>query len=141
MDQIHISFDKHNWNVAISRMIDLVNELNKYDYIDVDIWKNYIKMLAPFAPFISEELWNCLGEKFSVHSERYPQKYMVSNEVKKCEIIVTINGKKRGKFVVTKISKKVIIEKAIFIASKYGVNKESKYKYINGKLVNFILKK
>jgi leucyl-tRNA synthetase len=52
-------------------------------------------VLSPFAPFLSEELWDNLGHKESVHRQDYPafdEKYLIEDEK---EYPVCINGKKR----------------------------------------------
>ena len=58
----------------------------------------FLKLLAPFAPHISEELWASLGNKKSVHFEPWPsydEKVAVSSPV---TIVVQVGGKTRGSF-------------------------------------------
>ena len=92
------------FNTAIARMMELVNELYVYikdskrfnaDFFNQTI-ETLITILAPFAPHISEELWQKLGHETSVHDLSWPEfdeKALVkSNQI----ITVQINGKVRA---------------------------------------------
>jgi len=73
-----------------------VNEMKKLDSHKEEILLPVIKLIAPFAPFISEELWEKAGEEGSVHHAAFPEyddKYLKETKVK---YPVCINGKKRG---------------------------------------------
>lgn len=140
IDQIERSFGDYNWNVAISRMMDLVNEINKDENVDISIWKNFIRMLAPFAPFITEELWEMVGEKESVHKQDYPSKIDYEEVVDEISIAITVNGKKRGEISVLPDAKEnVIVSQARTKVQGNGVKENTKYVYIDKKLVNFIV--
>jgi len=70
--------------------------MKKNDSHKKDILTPMVKLIAPFAPFIAEELWSKLGNSGSVHHEEYPafeEKYLKESTVK---YPVCINGKKRG---------------------------------------------
>ena len=87
----HLSF-----NTAISAMMVFVNDMKKNDSHKKDILTPMVKLIAPFAPFLAEELWSKLGNSGSVHHEEYPafdEKYLKESTVK---YPVCINGKKRG---------------------------------------------
>lgn len=136
---INRSFTDYKWNVAISRIMDLVNEVNKVEFVDIDIWKDIIKMIAPFAPFIAEELWEIVGEKDSVHIQSYPVPFENIEKTKKT-VAITINGKKRATIQVEDgNNEKEILLCAIDQVSSYGVNSGTKYVYVEGKVINFII--
>ena len=86
-----------NFNTAISAFMILVNmaekvELSKGDYEII------LKLLAPFAPHMTEEIWADIGNKKSIHLERWPaydSKKIISDEI---IIVVQINGKPRANF-------------------------------------------
>jgi len=94
--------DALKMNTAISQLMIFVNELKLKDQIDKEIWKGFIKCLAPFAPFLAEELWQEINgykewkNENSVHLSAWP-KYN-ENLIKEDKIIipVQINGKVRG---------------------------------------------
>jgi len=140
ISQINRSFHEYNWNVAISRIMDFVSEVNKDENVDITIWKDFIKLFAPFAPFITEELWEMTGEKQSVHLQKYPVLIEYVKKDSKIKIVITIDGKRRGEIETDeKINEVSIIKEAIKVVDKYGITSETKYTYIKGRIINFTL--
>ena len=61
----------------------------------------YLKMLAPVAPHIAEELWtNHLGKPYSIHQQRWPKVDEAAAKEDVIEIPVQINGKVRDRIIV-----------------------------------------
>jgi leucyl-tRNA synthetase len=84
------------FNTAISAMMIFVNEANKWDQLPREIIEEFLKLLAPFAPHISEELWTRLGHDQSIAYEGWPE---FNEEYLKEDTImypVQVNGKMRG---------------------------------------------
>lgn len=86
------------YNTAISSLMILMNDLEKQSSLEIENWKLVIKLLAPFAPHISEELWNQLGEKKSVHSAKWPKFNPKFIKEETFTLIVQINSKVRDQF-------------------------------------------
>lgn len=94
--------ERYNFNTAISAIMELVNALHQYrEHQDQhaglvrEVVLNTLKLLAPFAPHITEELWSRMGMTGSVHDQTWPgydPAALVRDEV---EIAVQINGKLR----------------------------------------------
>jgi leucyl-tRNA synthetase len=62
-----------SFNTGISAMMILVNDIEKNNnQISVDDYKQFLKLLAPFAPHITEEIWEMLGEQGSIHLSDWP---------------------------------------------------------------------
>jgi leucyl-tRNA synthetase len=94
--------ERFSLNTSVSAFMVCVNELKRLDCHKFDILEPLVRLLAPFAPFITEELWSALGQKGSVHHATYPElnpDYLVSDTV---EYPVCINGKKRDDLAVSK---------------------------------------
>ena len=73
-----------------------VNELRKLKTNKRAILEPMVRMIAPFAPFLSEELWSQLGNNTSVHLAQFPEydeSYLVEDSV---TYPICINGKKKG---------------------------------------------
>ena len=73
-----------------------VNELRKIKCNKREILEPFVQLISPFAPFISEELWQQLGHETSIHLSSYPQhdeKHLVEDTI---SYPICINGKKRG---------------------------------------------
>ena len=143
-------FERHSFNTAIASMMELLNELirfNQNNSKEKSITKEgllvLIKMLSPIAPHITHKLWDEFGETTSIMDESWPE---VDNEVlldSKVEIIVQINGKLRGKILIDVQENELNVkEHAIndVKISSYLKNKEiKKVVYVKGKLINFVL--
>ncbi len=86
------------FNTAISQMMILVNQLEKSEAIPKSVYLTLIKLLAPFAPHATEELWMLLGQKGSVHTSGWPEydsKKLVLNTI---TVMVQVNGRVRDQF-------------------------------------------
>lgn len=92
-------FEKLAFNTAISQMMIFVNDVYKQKKIGKKQARNFLKMLNPVCPHITEEL----NRRYLSHNEEllysewptYDETYLVSDEV---EMVVQVNGKVRGKF-------------------------------------------
>jgi leucyl-tRNA synthetase len=92
--------EKLQFNTAIARMMEFINAFSKYlneETINLDFLKNvskdFIKILAPFAPHFAEEQWNALTNEYSVFNVAWPSfdpNALVKDEV---EIAIQVNGK------------------------------------------------
>ena len=98
--------ERFMFNTAISAVMELVNAFYAFQEKAVhpglvrEISFALVKMLAPFAPHITEELWSRMEGKGSVHDARWPKfdrAAIVEDEV---EIVLQINGKVRDKLTV-----------------------------------------
>jgi len=137
-----VSRDINNleFNTAVAALMEFFNGWEKEQQ------KNKgVKLLAVFAPYLSEELWHQSGEKESVHASSWPQveeKYLREEKV---EIIVQVNGKLRGKVVVSlkegKDKEKVTaLAKQQEKVAKFLKGEIVKVVFVPGRLVNFVVK-
>jgi len=86
------------YNTAISSLMIAVNELEKAQTLSRTDYESLLKLIAPFAPHFTEEIWTNLGNKKSIHISAWPiydPALSVADEVK---IMVQVNGKIRGSF-------------------------------------------
>ena len=132
------------FNVAISQMMILINQLQKVESYSKESIKILIQLLAPFAPHLSEELWGSLGGKPSIANEPWPQarkELLVSDEI---TIVFQVNGKLRGEGQFPKdVDKDSVISaaKADAKVQSFLEGKEiMKEIYVPGKLVNLAVK-
>lgn len=107
-------FDTLNFNTAISQLMVFINDCYKVDEIYKPYIEGFIKMLAPIAPHIGEELWSRLGHEETITYQPWPtfdESLLVDDEV---EIVVQVNGKVRAKIDVPKdVSKEEMEEIAL----------------------------
>lgn len=95
------------FNTAISALMEFVNyamTVKAMGSASIDIWRasmlSFNLILAPFAPFLAEEMWENQGQKNSVHSQAWPQysEQLIKDDI--VTIIVQINGKLKTEFVI-----------------------------------------
>ncbi len=85
-----------SFNTAVSAMMIFVNTVFESKAVTKDSYLEFIKLLAPFAPHLSEEIWKVLGGSNSVYLSQWPEykeELLASEEV---IIAVQVNGKVRA---------------------------------------------
>ncbi len=95
-------FNTLNFNTAISQLMVFINDCYKVNEIYKPYAEGFVKMLAPIAPHIGEELWNRLGNADTITYQPWPtydESLLVDAEV---EIVVQVNGKVRAKLNIPK---------------------------------------
>ena len=99
--------ERFNFNTAISTIMELVNAFYKFHNNDKlnpglarEVSVNLIKMLAPFVPHITEELWAELGFEGSVHQQKWPKYDEAATQKDEVEIVLQINGKVRDRIMI-----------------------------------------
>jgi leucyl-tRNA synthetase len=119
----------------------LVNEMTNEESLSTMNFKKLVILLAPFAPFISEEIWSSFKE--SVHNQVWPEydPKLIKEEI--ISLIVQINGKLRDKI---EVESDISEDKAkeLAISSKKIKNwvegKEiKKVIFVPGKLINIVI--
>ncbi len=147
-----VTFDisTFSYNTAIAALMEWYNYLNADikagNSLNKEEQEVFLKLLAPFAPHFSEELWQGGKENAefsSIHLSNWPQvdeKYLLSENVL---IIVQINGKKRGEFELSQADLKDQAKaeaKAKEAASKHLEGVEIKKAiYVPGKIISFVI--
>ncbi len=149
--RVSMDMEELGFNTAIAAMMEWVNQLYKVKAEDgyasdgwQDTLESLLKLLAPFAPHIAEELWQQLGHEESIHISEWPaydDKYLVSETMK---LVVQVNGKVRATIVVPADSDEGVITDAAKSDEKvqsYLDGKEIiKTVYVPGKLVSFAVR-
>lgn len=129
-------------NTAVSALMILVNELDKHANVARNDYENLLKLLAPFAPHMAEELWHELGYQGSIHKESWPQYDESKLYSETANIVVQINGKVRGKFTAERgIAEAEAIAQAQQLpeTQKWLADKAVKSTfYVPDKLINFV---
>jgi leucyl-tRNA synthetase len=127
------------FNTAVSQLMILTNAFTEAGGVPEEMKEGYLKILAPFAPHMAEELWHRLGREGSVHISAWPT-YDESKTVSSSfELVIQVNGKVRDRIQVpADISEDEAKTKALTSehVQKYLEGKEpKKIMYVKGKLV------
>jgi leucyl-tRNA synthetase len=85
------------FNTAIAQMMIYVNELFKLDNLPRAAWDPFVRLLAPYAPHLAEELWERLGNSESVTSTPWPEYDDALTVEDVVTVVIQINGKVRSK--------------------------------------------
>ena len=134
------------FNTSIASMMEFLNDFERNPQgLSKENAKKFLQILAPFAPFMTEEIWrNVFHEKESIHLSSWPK---VEGEIVEEEIIlpIQINGKLRETVKVqsSNIKDQKEIEKLALKSEKvkkYIEGKEYKIIYVQGKIINFIVR-
>ena len=139
--------DDYQFNTAISELMKLNNALNDFTQKDSPVFaegiQTLLRLLAPFAPHIADELWHSIGNSESVHTQMFPVLDSTALVVDEITIVIQILGKMRGSITVPSASTKDEIQAlatASEVAQKYIAGKEVKKTIVvPGKLVNFVI--
>ncbi len=136
--------ERFSFNTCISAFMVCVNELKRLECNKRQILEPLTILLAPFAPFITEELWEKFGNKTSVHTADYPvflEKYLIQDTV---EYPVCVNGKKRDIVAVSaQLSQTEIQSLALSLdnVKKYVEGKDlQKVIVVPGRMINLVIK-
>ncbi len=122
----------HKYNTCISQMMIILNEWEKEKEISLNDYKTLIKLLSPFAPHISEELWFSFGETNSIHLESWPaydENKIIQSDI---NIPVQVNGKVRGQILI----KLDMIEDEV---KDLALKEDSVLKFINNQEIKKII--
>ena len=104
-------YETMNFNTAISSMMVFINAVYKENVFPKEYALNFLKLLNPIAPHITEELWQRLGNNDTITYATWPsfdESKMVDEAF---EMVVQVNGKVRGKIVVSTETSKEEMEK------------------------------
>ncbi len=131
-----------SFNTAVAKFMETLNSLNEFDSIDKQAWLTYVKVLAPFAPFITEELWNLNGQQSTIHTQSWPEYNAEIDIEEQVTIAVQVNGKLRATFNIEFDSQESnVVEKAMQMESikKFVTTEPKKVIYIKNKLLNIVV--
>ena len=149
--KVTLDIEDEKFNTAVAAMMEMVNGLYKikesHSIQASAIWRftleSLLQILAPFAPHITEELWQELGHADTIHVNHWPkwdEKYLVSDVM---TIIVQVNGKLRSKLKLPVDTDRQGVEEAALAdenVQKFTNNKPpKKMVYVPGKLVNIVV--
>jgi leucyl-tRNA synthetase len=142
-------FETFEFNTIVSSLMELFNEMARARDLGAAgsrEWKEavdiYLRMMAPIAPHIAEELWAILGKPYSIHTQPWPQVDEDAAAEEMVTLVVQVNGKLRDRITVpVDIGEEAAKQAALASAAvvKYLEGKPpKKVILVPGKLVNIV---
>lgn len=144
--------EEFGFNTALAKLMEFYNRITqgRSEFEEIVLSEQttdaFVKMLAPFAPHMTEEIWqskkSAEGVFKSIHHSVWPtyeEKYLVDSEM---PIVVQVNGKRRGEITVSadQLDDQNTIESlARKSIEKYLTGTVKKVIYVPGKIINFVI--
>jgi leucyl-tRNA synthetase len=149
IDAVTSRIEKFEFNTAISALMELSNTLG--DAVNAGhtatlrpAYEALLKLLHPFAPHITEELWTMLGNEGLVLTSKWPVADRALMQEDTVVIAVQVNGKLRGQVEVAAPAEETRVFEAVFSSDRiqhWVAGKDIVKKiYVPGKLVNVVVK-
>lgn len=142
-------FHRESLNTAVAALMEFVNDLYKFKLEGFSkdwrqVLEDLLKVLMPFAPHISSELWQQLGNNNFIEESGWPEWDEEMLKTSEIQIVVQVNGKLRGKIKVSTDSGKdeiIAIAREEDNVLKFLQDKEVlKEIFVPNKLINFVVK-
>ena len=137
--------EKMAFNTAISTMMVFTNALEREVAFTKNTYETFLKILAPFAPHVADELWSTLGNKKSIHMEAWPKFDPKKTVASTVTMPIQINGRIRATLVMAvEATEDEVKGEALKLPEiQKWMEGESVVRivFVPGKIINFITKK
>lgn len=135
--------EKLSYNTCVSTFMIAVNELADLKCNKRTILEPMVRLIAPFAPFLSEEIWHQLGNAGSIHHTDFPvydAQYLVESSF---AYPISVNGKVRANIDISldadeALAKKIVLENETI--RKWIEDKPlKKFVFVKGRIINVVI--
>ena len=143
--------ERFHFNTAISAIMELVNGIQAFPYKNLpqnsallkEAVESTLLLLYPFVPHFCEELWESIGHDGGIEKAGWPSFDEEAAADEELLIVVQVNGKLRGRVVVSADSSEELVKSIAFADEKVATFLEGKTPrkviYVPGKLLNIVL--
>lgn len=147
--QVTNDYQEFEFNTIISGLMELLNEMSRAKQagaVGTPAWDEavgiYLRMLAPVAPHITEELWQELGKPYSIHTQSWPEVDEEAAREDEITLVVQVNGKLRDRVnLPVGVSEEQARETALKLENVQRAldgKTPRKIIYVAGKLINIV---
>jgi leucyl-tRNA synthetase len=145
--QVTEDANEMSYNTAIARMMEFMNlfanSQAKNSPVARYAMERLSQILAPFAPFLAEELWEAFGHKESVFTSKWPDYDADAVIEETMTIIIQVNGRMRGKLENYPVNTpEPLLVKAsgeVSTVEPYLKGKQYRYIYVPKRIINFVV--
>jgi leucyl-tRNA synthetase len=142
--EVTADLKRFSYNTALARLMELLNHISRNSLKNRIVSETFVKLFAPFAPYISEELWERLGHDSSILDQFWPEYQEEYTRRNTIEYVVQINGKVRVKMDMDSGLAQDEIENLVMIHDRVLELTEGKEIvkkiFVPNKLVNIVVK-
>jgi leucyl-tRNA synthetase len=141
-------FEDFQFNTIVSSLMELQNEMARCKPAawGTPAWNEsmqiYLQMLAPVAPHISEELWQRMGKKYSIHTSQWPKVDEAAAAQDEITLVLQVNGKVRDRITVAADISETDAKAAALANEAVQKHLEGRTPkqvvYVKGRLVNIV---
>lgn len=141
--KIENDIESFKFNTAVSQMMIFLNAVEKEGSIGKEQWRIFLRILAPFAPHITEELWEQSGGIGSIHHAPWPAYDESLFTMRTVEVVVQVNGKRRSTITLSPDASEkeaVAAARALPPIAKLLAEKEpARLVYVPGRILNLVI--
>ena len=149
VERVTADLERFGCNTAIAAMMELLNAAFAYREaggedraVLREVAETLVRMLAPFAPFLTEECWEILGQAASVHAQSWPVADPVLASARAVEVAVQVDGKLRDRVTVSAAAGEAELRRAALASEKVASALEGREPrrvvVVPGRLVNVV---
>lgn len=140
--KVSTDIESFKFNTAVSSFMIFINHAEK-EGLSKTSYQIFLQLLAPFAPHLTEELWQARGNEDSIHAASWPHADPAYLRDEVVTVSVQINGKMRGTVTVANDSDEDAVVRAVqqdpTLSAKLGGD-ITRVIYVQNKIVNFLIK-
>lgn len=135
--------ENFKFNTTVAEFMKFMNLLEDKKVVEKSQWERYLIILAPFAPFLCEELWEIVGNSTSIHKQNWPKfdESLLNDE--SITIGIQVNGKLRSEITISNNESEDDIKSKVLDLEQIKVwidGKEiKKFIYIPGKIISIVV--
>ena len=148
---VYEDLKKFKFNTSLAILMQFTNDLNaiwEMKNIKRETWvkaiESLILMLSPLAPHITEEMWQKLGNNFSIHGQKFPSwdEDLLKEDL--ITLVIQVNGRVRDTMEISLETDESEINQLVLNSTKIKKHTDGKKVlktiYIKGKLINIVVR-
>ena len=136
--------EEMKFNTSVAEFMKMTNEFYKDKVINKAEYKTFLQLLNPFAPHMTEELFNVLGETKTINETPWPVYDAAKTIDDEIEIPVQVNGKVKAVVLVPKEATqeevKAVVDSTEAVQNAVAGKTIVKEIYVNGRIYNIVVK-
>jgi leucyl-tRNA synthetase len=135
--------ESFKFNTAISQVMILVKKLERAESISKEVFENLLRVLAPFAPHLAEELWTEIGNTESIHLQHWPEHDDQAVESGAVTIAIQVAGKTRATLDIPRGSSesevRMLVRDMPSVTRHMNNSEPKKVIFVSNRVINFII--